>query len=481
MQPVRKKKLKKPLAARLLILAALLLLGALVWFGLLDKKVPPLISHEEERLSLIQVEEERLLRFEVRSSKGDAFTLVRENDGFVVEGRPDFVLDPLELELMVRDLTVLSANELAGEVHLDEASLAMLGLGREAARVTAHYEGGSLTTLVFGDSAMTEIPSDYLMVEGSNRVYTVSPETRDHFDRELNTLHKIPAINFKPELVREIIMEGRDPFAMSQVEGLWELSSPLHYPAGAQAVAALLNSVGKMRLALYAGKADAETLKKTGLAEPKRTVTFRLLESVITGFDEQGQPAGQARVPEQDVQFSVGGDIGNIGLYLLYDGQVYQASNVSMGFLRDTALVNLLSRNPVTMPINRLERLVIAENGKTRDYRIEMIEQVLPNNTIARDEQGNTLFEPWVTLNGEDVDSEAFLRDYLALMNLGGAGRLPEGYTNDGPPVKTYTFYQHGGTRELALVPYDALHYALRVNGHYVDYVSRAAADALGL
>jgi len=482
MQPVRK---RKQVDRRWLILAgALAALLILATALLLWRRPAPLLidRHEEERVPLITREAQDLLRVEVTNSQGGRFSLARKEDGLVVEGQPDFIVDTLQGELIVQDLTLLYANEIAGEMVPGATSVPELGLDDSAPRAQAFYADGSSLTLVFGHDAHTEIPSSYLMVLGDRLVYLVSPETRDHFDRALETLHQVPAINFNPSLLDTLQVKGRAPFTLSQLEGLWELSAPYTYPADSTAVRQLLDSISKMRFALYAGEASEENLQRYGLGVPDRTITFMLSDSLLTGFDRQGAQTTSRAIPAQQLRIALGEGIGNIGLYCLYEGKIYQASNASMGFLRDSTLERLRSPTPVNIPIARLHALEVLDGTATRVYRVELVEQVLPNNQLALDEQGQVLHVPVITLNGQQTDQDAFMRQYLTLMALGRSGRLPEGFTpQSGTPSRMYRFDTAQGRRELALFHYDALHYAMRVNGVFADYVLRESADSITL
>lgn len=484
MQPVRKESKRRGVSKPAAVLLALIGLALLAFlaYELFFKKTLPQPSGENERVQLIKREADELLRMEVQSGKAEPFVLSRTTEGWEVEGKPDFEMDQNELNLMVKDLATLYANEFLGEIKTDTDSLESLGLGAGAPRVKASYLDGSEYTLVFGDSAQTEIPADYLMFEKDNKVYAVSVETRDHFDRNLESLHRIPKINFNADLVDAVRFQGARPFAVTQQEGLWEMVSPFLYPVDSTGMQALMTSIGNMRLALYAGEASAENLERFGLTEPKRTIIFELSPSVIMGYEKDGSPSGSLDVGEQVFSIALGDDIGGIGLYCLYEGQIYQASNVSMGFLRDTGPETLLSPYPVTWPINRLERMVVVDALGTREYHLALTEKVLPNNQLARDQAGNILYEPDITKNGAGMDSREFMQEYLKLMSLSRNGRLPSGFhpeKND--PVRRYTLMTVQGERELALFHYDELHYAMRVNGTFVDYVNKATADAIAL
>lgn len=484
MQPVRKGKAARRNRKPLAMLAALLGTALIIFlvYELALPKAQPAPRNEDERVPLIEREADTLKRIEVMPGKSEHFTLIQGDLGWTVDGQPDFLIDLNELNLMVKDFTALYANEFAGEVKPDEASLAALGLGETAPRAKASYLDGSALTLVFGNSAQTEIPADYLKFGDDSRVYAVSVETRDHFDRSLESLHQIPKINFTASLLDTIVVSGFNPFTLSQQEELWEITSPFLYPADSAAMRDLLNDIGSMRFALYAGKANDENLRRFGLEDPKRVFTFELAKSFIQSFEKDGSPAGSLAVPEQSLSIALGDDISGIGLYCLYDGSIYQASNLSMGFLRDAAPDRLLSPYPVTFPINRLERLVVEDMAGIREYRLEMTEKVLPNNQLATDRDGNILYEPYVLLDGIETDSDLFTQGYLKLMTLARSGRLPEGFQPESKTAaRRYVFMTAQGERELALFPYDSLHYAMRVNGSFFDYVSKESAESIGL
>ncbi|HSK68319.1 MAG TPA: DUF4340 domain-containing protein, partial [Candidatus Limnocylindria bacterium] len=263
----------------------LLVAAAAVWL-LFPRGTPagnPASGPREESVKLIDRDAATLLRMEVTASDGSAFALVRQGDSFVVEGDPGFPLEEREVSLMVKDLTLLTAHEEAGEVTPGH-DLSPLGITENSPRVRAGYADGESVTLIFGDDAHSDIPADYLMLEGDSKVYLVSKETRDHFDRSLATLHPVPGIRFTPDLLDRMVVAGDGAFTLARRGVLWEITSPVRYPADAGKVSSLLRSVGNMRLAVWAGNAEPGALAGFGLLPDRRTVTFHLGASYITGY-----------------------------------------------------------------------------------------------------------------------------------------------------------------------------------------------------
>lgn len=462
------------------MLAALLIVAVI-----LDQqatKLKPPSSRQREEITLIQKDQEEVQSIRFSPSAAETFSLTKGPEGFVVDGYPDFELDQAELRTILSDASHLVTNGLAGEVYLNEEALAVLGLGQEAPRATINYTDNSSITLIFGGDAGEDIKADYLMVDGDNKVYTVSPDIRLHFDRRLQTLHVVPRINFTASLIQEMRVNGKDPFVLSLANEYWQLTSPLRYPADQVAVRKILSAIGQMRLALYAGEGDAATLEQFGLASPRRTITFDLVASVVSSFSDDGSKTAHIDVPSQQITFALGDDIDRIGLYCLYEGKVYQASNLSMGFLRDVTSASLLSPRPLTLPLAQLSAIWVSDLQGERRYEIELMERVLPNNEIATDESGQVLHDPIVTINQQEIDRDAFVRQYLSLMALTGAGKVKPGFVpQEDQPAIHFIFYSAHGEQELAFFPYDALHYAMRVDGQFVDYIDRVSVENITL
>lgn len=485
MQPIRKRG-TNPRIRRLLwgipVVAAILILVLFV----LDRNAVNIpadtaLDRHDDRVSLLKRDRKDLLRFEVFPSFDDKFAIQFTDGSYQVEGQPDYPLEQREIDLMVTELTTLNAFVEIDSGELKQESLNSLGLGEDAARVSAHYADGQTASLMIGSSVPGETPADYLMMAGDPLIYSVSTTVKEVFDRGLNTLHPVPRLNFNSELVDAIRFEGEGAFALRQDAGLWQIESPIQYPTDGQMVRAMLLAVEKMRLAVYVGPADPPNLARYGFVPQSRAVVFELAESVITGYDREGAKVLSEAVPQQTLRFSIGNRIGTIGFYCLYDESIYQASLVSMGLFADITMAQTAAKTPANIPVNRLRHLKIQESGDARMYDISLTERILPNNQIMTDENGNLLFEPIIYSNGAELDSDFFLSEYLKLMALAAAGEVPAGYQPDGKAERIYLLETASEPLELALYPFDALHYAMRVNGVFLHYILRAEADGINL
>lgn len=487
MQPVRKKT-SSPSKKILVITAILVLVAAVVsmlWLFLKEPGKKPIspdgTQSAYQQIRLIDLKEGDLAGFEIFPPGHPSYRLVRVEGRFQVEGKPSFILDQDMLENMVKDLTSLEA-EKVGTLDEVKGGLAALGLDEGHFRVKASYIDGSTRTLSFGSAAPTDIPSDYLMLSGDDSIYTVSPQIRANLDNPLGALHTIPRIDFTSDLLDTVqVAAAGESFTLMRQDGLWQVTSPVHYPADLAQIGSMLKEISAMRLAVYVGDASELDLSAYDLLTPRRTVTFHLAPSVIIKQGEGGQAASHQQVPEQSMRFSVGKDIDGIGFYCLYKGSVYQTSYASMGLLTALSLEGMLAKRPIIIPINQLDSIQVESSNKSRLYQVELVERILSNNALAKDESGRQIYDPVVSLDGTATDQEAFLKEYLKLMDLGGLGRLKAGYTPEGEPEIKYTLQAEGVRLELAFYPYDALHLAMVVNGHAVYYISRQALSDIAL
>lgn len=486
MQPVRKRP-SKPFYKRAGAMAALvltvLLTAAGLFFALQEKKspLPPPESSASQTFMLIDKQPEELTAFEVFPPGHASYRLVRVGESFQLAENPDFALNQEMIRTMVQDLTALAA-EKVGDIAKVPGGREALGLDGKHFTLRAEYADGSQRSLFFGSAAYTEIPSDYLMLSEDDGVYTVSPQVRSNLDLPLGMLHPLPRIDFSPNLLDTVRVQDREAgFSIERKADLWQVTEPLRYPADPSQVAALLGGIGGMRFAVYVGEADELRLSDYGLASPKRQVTFQLAKSLIITREEGGKAPVTREVAAQQFQYAVGNDIDGIGFYCLYQGSVYQASNASMELLSALSLDKLLARKPVVIPINQLDSLTARDAEGTRSYKVELVERIEKNNALALDEKGRPLYDPVITLGGKESDQEAFVREYLKLMDLGGQGKLPGDYAPEGGPLVQYTLKAEGMTLDLAFYPFDALHLAMSVNGSALYYVTRQAAADIGL
>ena len=156
MQPIKKHG-TNPRIRRLLwgipVIAAILVLA----FFALDRNAvnspdDTALDRHDDSVSLLKRDREDLLRFEVFPSVDDQFAIEFTDGSYQVEGQPDYPLEQREIDLMVTELTTLDAFVEIDSGELDQESLNSLGLGEDAARVSAHYADGQTSSFMIGSS-----------------------------------------------------------------------------------------------------------------------------------------------------------------------------------------------------------------------------------------------------------------------------------------------------------------------------------------
>ena len=237
----------------------------------------------------------------------------------------------------------------------------------------------------------------------------------------------------------------------------------------------LLESIEGMGFEACLGRAAELDLSVYGLTKPALTIRLTQAPTVVTGQTEDGEDVS-VPIPETRYTLRLGDETGESGVYVLWDGMVYKASNFLLGFWKELTVDALLLRQPVNFLVNNLNQVAVAADGQETVYDVRMVEAVTENNQIATDEYGETLYDAAVRKNGGDTDMDAqvFLSWYQQLAGMGMAGKLPEGYAPAGEPTLTLTLKNDELTRTLAFYPYDALHSALLVDGVGVFYTDNA-------
>ena len=123
-----------------------------------------------------------------------------------------------------------------------------------------------------------------------------------------------------------------------------------------------------------------------------------------------------------------------------------------------------------------LAALTVTRDGETHTWRLTRTERVLPNNDLATDAAGRTLMDVTVARDGEEAPWSAFEAAYQSLLGVTVSGRLPEGWAPEegAEPTAVYTFLSVTGDRHtVSLLPFDALHDAVAIDGGCVFYLIR--------
>lgn len=474
------------LKGRLALSVSILALAATVYFLTRPPKLPPPEPLPDTSAILFSAQEEELLSFTVKRPGEEAYTVLKTYEGFQLLGQEYYVLNPEVIGQMADNLAFLNAEEtFESDVMSDPSWHADdFGLNEEALEVSARFQDGRSYTLYLGSAVPGETPKDYGQLKGDAALYGFSPALREVFDHPKTWLHAVPQINFSPELLNTLTLTGpEETLSIRRIEDdIWELSSPVSYPVSSGSVESLKTHISGMRLAGFVDQASRLDLEDYGLQTPQLTVAFDLSPSLITRYDEGLEPTSADEVEAQQIVLAFGGRVRDIGYYCLFDGAVYQVTDLSMGFLPKMRAADYLSAYPVNIPLNRVNTLEVTGNdGLSKKLTVELVEEVLPNNQLSRNQNGETLYTfVFSDPSGAEIEATRAAALYESLMAIRSTGSLDasSGEPTSGEALLTVSLEYGGNRRTVKLYPYDALHAAIEVNGTVCFYTDRAYVEA---
>ena len=463
----RNRRLRRRLPALIAVVAAVTA-GIALWTDQPDVPPPPTDNAPRQSV-LFSAERDSLLSFTINPSAGEAYTVCLTENGFAVADHPAYPLVESDVEQMIEGVLLVEAVETVGHADKVEGGLAMIGLQPPEMSLTAEFAGGTTLSLLFGSRAPSDIPTDYLMMGGSNMVYTVPSSLRTQLDRGLNTLHPVPDIAVPPDTLLSVSFAGVAPYAFTlgkNGEDPLAITAPHPSPISKDSASAFLRSAGAMRLAQFVRYANRyDGLDEYGLNSASPFVIFV--------YTDPHMPGGT-----NTLQLLLGSNISQIGFYCLYDGAVYKASHLSMGFLYNKKATDFAGKL-LDIPVDSLSRVAFTSPSGSTEYALSHTERILPNNEVALDEAGMPVFDLSVTKDGSPYDNELFLVFYNKLLALSPAGAYPEPRLPTGQPLIRLEITAGDIDRNIAFYADGPLHAAAAVDGTALVYVALLDLAAL--
>lgn len=438
--------------------------------------------HREEALTLPSGRNSDILLFEAASEKlssfritphtGESYILLCADGFYALDGNSDFPIDQALAAAMAEYLCRVLVEESVSILLEPESQVEVFGFASPIVTAEAWFTDGSHVQFSVGAPLPGGIPRDYFFIAGDASVYAVSVDVRETLDMELRRLHTVPRINFSPDLIDEIHWQGDQALKLTRKGEEWLVTAPMTYPADADSVRGLLEKIGKMRFASWVCEATQDQLVRYGFVPPRSEVRFRLAPSVIRSYGEENELIAETSVPEQELVIAVGNDSEGLGFYCLYDGSVYLATRLSMGFLADTDAWEYYSAVPIDISRDTLSHVAVRSDEISDYYDIERVERILPNNTIAVDEQGFPLFDTYVKRNSVPFDSASFEERWRTLTEIKADGRATEPSACEEKSLLSIRLEYSGGSRTVSFHRMDALHASVCIDGVSLFYVS---------
>ena len=276
----------------LLLLAVAAGIGAYVWF--VEMKRDPDAAEEAPREKLFAVEPSQIQEVRIRNEQGEASTLKRAGERWIIAEIPGAEVDETEAGNIVTSLAGLESNRVVDE---QPASLAEYGLDKP--RITASYKdaAGAERTLLIGSKTATG-GDLYAKLADSPRVVLIGSFLEESFNRSRFDLRDKSALKFARDAVGTIsITNATGNVVLTRKDGAWRITSLADAPADDAAVESLISRLSAARMQSIV---DAPDLAATGLSKPAAAVT-------VTAGPQQarldiGGPAGEGSVHARDAQ-----------------------------------------------------------------------------------------------------------------------------------------------------------------------------------
>ena len=209
--------------------------------------------------------------------------------------------------------------------------------------------------------------------------------------------------------------------------------------------------------------------------------TFEISQrsGVINVITEEGS-LGTEQVAAQNFRFVIGREEGDFFYTCAYQDNVYLISRFLAETLVQADWQKLISRTPAAMGDELITDIVFETAQSTVEIHIDRIENVLENNQLQLDAEGNLVYLTQVTLNGQAAPKEMLdvLLDSLNAFTV--EGDLPKDAKPETEPRWRLTLVtEESQIRVLEGYRLDVFCDAVAVNGTMCHYVYDEAIDVL--
>ncbi|MCH5287549.1 MAG: DUF4340 domain-containing protein [Christensenellaceae bacterium] len=487
MQNVRRRQSRPKRHGRLFLLLAavalLLLTAAILWLGRREEPQPT-PGRESTAQVLMTHEADEVEHVAVTLRNGEGWTVLQTGPGaLTMADDPDFEIDAGYAALILGAARTVSCAEVLTDdpaLYLDD--LASFGLDAPRLIADIAYADGTAVTFRVGDALSSDDASLlYMTVDGDNRLFAVERGNIDDLTIDRALLRKVTqpvlhAARFDrvtlagPDgLIGEWALEGS--IGNADAVDRWRLVAPVNYPADANAMSSLRESLATLRLGAYVGPATEENLTACGFDEPRLVISIHQAGGSIGTTSATGEYS-LTDWPESSFTLTVGGPKSEDVDYVLYEDYIYISSHYLLAAFMEKNPADTLSRYITPTALGNLARLTVKTDGGTDEYIITRTEQVAENNELVTDLNGSVVFDYACTFNGEAIDYAAFEASYSQLIVITVSGVLPAGWSANEEPHTVYTFHDvSGDTHTVAFITFDALHDAVVIDGEAAFYL----------
>ena len=498
MQKVERQKHKDRRRRRLtgvLLCAAVLAICVTVGLLLQKKAEEEPESRKPVTGAVIQRNEHELLSITVSQRGEEPWTAVREEDGSLRLAAEDesephaWIVD----ESIAKMLTDVATNLTYEDVFTEDREAwepAAADFGLADPRITAvfRYTDGTEVTARIGNTADPEGNSCYYMtVDGDDRLYAVASGTVQDLNTEKDLLHPVHQVSIRGALLDRITVRNGDGTVRIEwkLQGQisdqdagenWLVTTPVVYPADYDAMKNLRDSAENLRLGIYIGNADGETLRQCGLDQPSAEIELHMAAGSTGTVSQSGVYDVEEREESTEI-LTIGGSKSEMTAYVRFGDEIFTISHFSLSPFTEASALSTVARYAVATPLNSLESLTVEKQGEeTRHYALIRTDN---ETTTSRDGEAEQQATVRCLRNGEEVDYNTFSAAWERLLTVTVSGKLPADWEMKEVHTR-YTFHTvSGGTHTLELSDYDGMHDAVTMDGHTLFYLIKGGMTEL--
>ncbi len=424
--------------------------------------------------TLDETQPDTLVDITVAQGSEDPFTLVYQHEQLFLQKDGSLVLiDELLAQKILKAATLIAVEDVvADDLAEIRKHLPEMGLEPPKISVTVRYQDGREDLLQLGNN-VPETTYYYYRWSGSQKVYMCDEGVYEAFSYTAAMLLPVNQPILQKSLIDQVVIRARGQNSMelqlsTDSAGMTSgtLLSPYRYPLDATAIGDLVTAITNFRLGTFQEEVTPETLTTYGFDDPLTVIDIHQQAGVYGALDENGILTSH-EADEQTLRIVLGRKEGDYFYTCEYDGKCYYVSAFLASALLAVTPDSLITRHPADLGGATLAQIQVQLGGRMLDIRRQQTERVLPNNQLATDEAGNTLYDVSATLNGEPIPAEAFdgLVNRLKIMQV--AGDVDSHFSpGAATPRWQLTLTTTGGTvRTISAYPMDAFFDAIAVDG----------------
>ena len=495
---------KKQIISLIAMLVVVLALGGgyAAIKGVNDKKEEAAKEEEEqesETTNVYTINKDDVIGINITNASGNLDIVYK--DAAWVSSQGDVPMDSEKVTAMLDAVSSFDAIKVIAE---NESDLSQYGLDNPSLSYTITTKDGMTYKASFGIVMPTNSNAYYALLDGADKVYTVSANYFEPFNTSLVDMTEIvDEITVNPEYITSYELNKKDgtEFMAKHFDKdetvassyyTWRIESPYdNVLADTDSFKDVLNVFDGFKFNSCVAY-QTEDLSQYGLDKPYATVTVDYTEEVESEDSSDSSDDAEAEdsesstadaisadssdesdtsdtdssdekkteTVEKQLVLYVGDETDSDSRYVTTDNkEVYTMSNDTLNAVIDKEASDLWSLIVSYLSVNNLDQLQVTYNGETNTVNV--------SRETSTDNDGNDKETVTYKLNGEELDDSksVFTIFYNKLTNMAAQKRLTEEYTPSTDPEMTATFTDTDGKEmTVSYYAYDTNYYAAVVD-----------------